>query len=118
MCYHKLAAPYYHESNGKAEALIKTVKRECLTSLDFSAASTATLLQELERFREYYNFHRLHSGLFYDVPAGSYCNVSLTPTLRAVPQLVAIDLPDSPVPEKAPKIDSNFIHRHTALVPM
>jgi len=115
---HKLAAPYYPESNGKAEALIKTVKRECLTYLDVSTVAVGTLQQELERFREYYNFHRLHRGLDYDVPAGSYCNVRLTPTLRAIPQLASLVLPHCSVPEKAPHIDSHFIHRQTALVPM
>lgn len=115
---HKLAAPYYPESNGKAEALIKTVKREGLTYLNVSTVAVGTLQQELERFREYYNFHRLHSGLSYDVPAGSYCNVRLQPTLRAIPQLESMDLPHSSVPEKAPEIDQHFIHRHTALVPV
>jgi putative transposase len=115
---HKLAAPYYPESNGKVEALIKTIKRECLTRFDLSTTCIATLLSELERFTQYYNFHRLHSGLGYDVPAGSYCNVRLTPTLRAVPQLASINLPHSPVPEETPQIDQPFIHRHTAPVPM
>jgi transposase InsO family protein len=115
---HKLAASYYPESNGKAEAFIKTIKRECLTDVDFSTASVATLRIELERFREYYNFHRLHGGLSYDVPAGSYCNVRLTPTLRAVPQLKSINLPHSPVPEETPQINLSFIHRHTAPVPV
>jgi len=123
---HKLAAPYYPESNGKVEALIKTIKRECLnekvkakpTLLALSSLGIAQLQQELEQFREYYNFHRLHSGLGYDVPAGSYCNVRLNPTLLAVPQLASISLPHSPVPEDAPQINRNFIHRHTALVPV
>ena len=115
---HKLAAPYYPESNGKAEALIKTIKRECLTDVAFSITCVATLRIELERFREYYNCHRRHSGLSYDVPAGSSCNVRLTPTLRAVPQLASIDLPHSPVPYETPQIDQPFIHRHTAPVPM
>jgi len=115
---HKLAAPYYPESNGKVEAVIKTIKRECLTGFDLSTACVATLLSELERFTQYYNFHRLHSGLGYDVPAGSYCNVRLNPTLRAIPQLNSMDLPHSVVPEDAPQIDRHFIHRHTALVPM
>ena len=113
---HTLAAPYYPESNGKAEALIKTVKRECLTDVNLSSVGIARLQQQFSQFREYYNFHRLHSGLGYDVPAGSYCNVRLTPTLRAVPRLAEINLPDSPAPESAPQMDQNFIHRHTALV--
>lgn len=115
---HRLAAPYYPESNGKAEAFIKTIKRECLTDLNLSVVGIVWLQQKLEQFREYYNFHRLHSGLGYDVPSGSYCNVRLTPTLRAIPQLEAMDLPHSPVPENAPRIDQPFIHRHTALVPV
>ncbi|MBM3237819.1 transposase [Candidatus Poribacteria bacterium] len=115
---HKLAAPYYPESKGKAEALIKTIKRECLTDAVLSAVGIAQLQQEIEQFRDYYNFHRLHSGLGYDVPAGSDCNVRLTPTLRAIPQLASIALPQSPAPENVPQIDQNFIHRHTALVPM
>ncbi|MBC8234542.1 transposase, partial [bacterium] len=57
---HKLAAPYYPESNGKVEALIKTGKRECLNNLLLSSLGIAQLQQELEQFREYYNFHRLH----------------------------------------------------------
>ena len=113
---HRLAAPYYPESN--AEAFIKTVKRECLTDLSLSAIGIVWLQQKVEQFREYYNFHRLHSGLGYDLPAGSYCNVRLTPTLRAIPQLASLTLPHSPAPEDTPQIDRNFIHRHTALVPM
>lgn len=115
---HRLAAPYYPESNGKAEAFIKTVKRECLADVNLSAVGIVWLQQKVEQFREYYNFHRLHSGLGYDVPAGSYCNVRLNPTLRAVPQLTSLNLPHSQAPEDVPQIDWNFIHRHTALVPM
>lgn len=117
---HTLASPYDPESNGKAEALIKTGSEagECLADVSLSAISIGRLQQQLEPFRQYDNFHRPHSGLGDDVPAGSDCNVRLTPTLRAVPQLASIDLPDSPVPENAPQIDLNFIHRHTTLVPM
>ncbi|MBM3240685.1 transposase [Candidatus Poribacteria bacterium] len=103
---HNLAAPYYPESNGKAEARIKTVKRECLTYLAVSTLAVGTLQQEVERFREYDNCHRLHRGLDYDVPAGSYCNVHLTPTLQAIPPLASLVLPHCSVPEKVPHIDS------------
>jgi hypothetical protein len=57
---------------------------------------------DLEKFRVYYNFHRRRSGLDYDVPAGSYCNIRLNPTLRAIPQLASLNLPYSPAPEGAP----------------
>lgn len=82
------------------------------------ATGGAMLQQELDRFCEYYNFHRLHNGLGYDVPAGSYCSVRLRPTFRAVPQLKTMDLPHSPVPDDAPIMDQHFIHRHTAPVPL
>lgn len=114
----RLAAPYDPEANGKAEALIKTVKREGLTYVNRSSVGQSRLQQQFSRFREDYNFHRHHSRLVYAVPAGSYCNVRLTPTLRAIPQLESINLPDSPAPEQAPEINQNFIHRHTAPVPM
>jgi len=115
---HKLAAPSYPESNGQAEALIKTIKRECLIHLAFSAALLLMLRQTLQQFREDYNFHRRHRSLGYDVPSGSYCTVRLTPTLRAIPQLEAMTLPHSPAPEEAPQMNQEFIHRQTALVPM
>ena len=115
---HLLTAPYDPFSNGKAEAMIQTLKRECLTSLSLSAIGIGTRQQPLERFREYDNFHRRHSGLGYDVPSGSYGNVRLQPTLRAIPQLESMDLPHSLAPEKAPRMDLDFIHRHTVLVPV
>jgi putative transposase len=45
---HKLAAPYDPESNGKAEAWIKTVKREGLADVSLSAIGIERLKQQLE----------------------------------------------------------------------
>lgn len=83
-----------------------------------SAIGIGTLQQELDRKGEYDNFARLHSGLGYDVPSGSYCGERLTPTFRAVPQLAGISLPHSSVAEAVPQVNQHFIHRHTALVLM
>jgi len=113
---HQLIPPYYPESNGKAEALVKTIKRECLRNLELSSTDTQVLSNHFEQFLEYYNWHRLHSGLSYDVPSAFYCGVRLESSLKAIPQLEGISLPMSATPEKAPRIDVDFIHRHTALV--
>ena len=113
---HQLIPPYYPESNGKVEALVKTPKRECLRHLDLSSTLRQALRRHLLQFLEYYNWHRLHRGLSYDVPSAFYCGVRLESSLKAIPQLEGISLPMSATPEKAPQIDVDFIHRHTALV--
>ena len=84
---HQLIPPYYPESNGKVEALVKTTKREWIRHLDLSSTRRQVLCNNLEQFREYYNFHRLHSGLSYDVPSAFYCGVWLKSSLKSIPQL-------------------------------
>jgi len=86
--------------------------------MNLSAVGIEGLQGEVEQFRVYDNFHRLHSGLSDAVPAGSYCNVRLKPTLRAIPPLASLNLPHRPAPEEVPHINQNFFPRQTALVPM
>jgi len=115
---HKLIRPYYPECNGKAEALVKTVKRECISCLDLPSLDPVSLQKELSRFQDYYNWYRLHSGISYKTPTESYCGVRVKQTFLAVPQLETISIPQSPEPENVPTVDTNFIHRHTALMPI
>ena len=113
---HQWIPPYYPESNGKVEALVKTTKRECLRHLELSSTCRQALRHHLLQFLEYYNWHRLHRVLSYDVPSAFDCGVRLESSLKAIPQVEGISLPMSTTPEKAPQIDVDFIHRHTALV--
>jgi len=115
---HKLTRPYYPESNGKAESLIKTIKRECLKRLDISSLSVRELQSELSAYSEYYNWYRLHSGISYSVPSSRYCGVRLKQTLKAIPALCNVTIVGSEEASDVPTIDKEFIHCHTALVPV
>ena len=113
---HKLTRPYYPESNGKAEALIKTIKRECLRRFDISTLDETELQNQLSLYSDYYNWYRLHSALEYAVPSSRYCGVYLKQTLRAVYALEDVALGELEEPDDVPQIDKQFIHQHTALV--
>jgi len=113
---HKLTRPYYPESNGKAESLIKTIKRECLSRLDIRSFSEGELQNELSAYSEYYNWYRLHSGINYSVPSSRYCGMCLQQTLKAIPALRGVTIEGSEEAGDVPTIDKEFIHRHTALV--
>lgn len=69
---HRLITPYYPEGNGKAEAFVKIVKRECLNR-------PFTTIQDVEHalaeFVTYYNHVRLHSSLGYQPPVTRYLGV-------------------------------------------
>jgi transposase InsO family protein len=63
---HVRTSPYYPQSNGKAEAVNKTVKRECIrprTPLSLEDARRA-----VGQFVEHYNGARLHSAISYVTP--------------------------------------------------
>ncbi|RMH74213.1 MAG: transposase, partial [Gemmatimonadetes bacterium] len=62
---HDLITPYYPESNGKVEALIKIINRECLrwysmTHHKEQFQSISELQEALDTFVEYYNWYRGH----------------------------------------------------------
>jgi len=105
---------YYPEANGKVEALIRSLKRECIRKLELTALTVEELAVQIEPFKNYYNWQRLHKGLGYDVPSAFYCGVRLASSLLAIPEFQEMDLPLCPSPQTPPSIDIEFIHRHTA----
>ena len=117
---HSTTAPYYPQTNGKAEAFIKTLSRECLGSHTFD---TLTHLQTaLDQFVLYYNHFRLHSSLGWDKPAARFTARAISVTGLA--QLPALDMmADHPVygPAHADPplpISPQTLHRFRALVPV
>lgn len=75
---HLTTAPYYPQTNGKAEAFIKTLTREGLQHQLFQ--SLAELQTALDQFVLYYNYYRLHSAIGWHKPAARYtaCAISVT----------------------------------------
>ena len=64
---HVRTSPYYPQSNGKIEALHKTVKK---TTIRPHAPKTLEEARELmDAFAHHYNYERLHSALDYITPA-------------------------------------------------
>jgi transposase InsO family protein len=71
---HQRIPPYYPEANGKAEAAVKIVKREAITPFLKDAPSwfKEGLQWVLDRFRDHYNFDRLHGGIQWQPPIERY----------------------------------------------
>jgi transposase InsO family protein len=70
---HRLITPYWPEGNGKAEAFVKIVKRECLKR---AFATTEELKQAMAAFVVFYNHFRLHSSLTYQTPVSRLLGVA------------------------------------------
>jgi transposase InsO family protein len=100
---HRLTTPYYPEGNGKAEALMKTLKRECLNQ---PFETVEALNSKLDEFVVYYNHFRLHSSLGYQTPVSRYLGIATfqghglaglpelpAPLLTAYPPTCSIELP-------------------------
>jgi transposase InsO family protein len=69
---HCLITPYYPEGNGKAEAFVKILKRECLKR---PFATLEKLKQAVAEFVTYYNHFRLHGSLGYQPPVSRYLGI-------------------------------------------
>ena len=64
---HVTTAPYYPQSNGKVEALNKTVKKEVIRP--GAPKDLADAERQVGRFVDHYNNVRLHSSIGYITPA-------------------------------------------------
>ena len=77
---HRRSKPYYPQTNGKAEAMVKTVEREMLAHLGRCPGGTwrwSDVRASASSFVGWYNFYRRHGALGYGVPASRYAGVSL-----------------------------------------
>jgi transposase InsO family protein len=116
---HRLITPYYPEGNGKAEAFVKIVKRECLNR---PFATIAELEVALTEFVTYYNHVRLHSSLGYQPPIPRYLGVPAVSGhgLAGIPalpeELVAAFPPLQPVTVRP--VNAATVKQRFALVPV
>lgn len=86
---HLTTAPYYPQANGKAEAFIKTLNRECLRHYSFQ--SLTEVQSAVDRFLLYYNHYRLHSAISWQKPAARYSARTISVTgLAKLPGLEAM----------------------------
>jgi putative transposase len=77
---HRRTRSYYPQTNGKAEAAVKTVKRELLAVLGRKPEQSwtwADVQAQAASFQGWYNFYRPHGALNYQVPATRYAGISL-----------------------------------------
>ena len=63
---HVRTSPYHPQSNGKIEALAKTIKRDCIRVEPLFGLEDGR--QKVGAFIHYYCYHRLHSAIWYLTP--------------------------------------------------
>jgi transposase InsO family protein len=124
------SAPYYPQTNGKAEAFIRTILRECL---DLEVADRQrragdetvgfTDLPELQALLDqwlvYYNNYREHSSLNFEAPVKRYTGKSYQVLgFAAVPRLADLDIGFVKVLEVPDEINPTYLKRCFALAPV
>lgn len=115
---HRLITPYWPEGNGKVEAFIKIVKRECLKH---PFQTVEELQQALAVFVVYYNHFRLHSSLDYQTPVSRFLGVDTIKDhgLAGIPGLPKdlIDPFPPSLPIHLPTVNSRTVKQRFSLVP-
>lgn len=122
---HDLITPFYPQSNGKVEALIAIINKECLqwyltTRQQDQFKSIEELQQALDEFLQYYNWFRGHSATGYRPPASAYAGyVPKEVKLGALPGINLL-IPNHPLlidnsKEIPPRVDVKFRKKHLAL---
>jgi len=121
---HITTASYYPQSNGKVEALIRTVMGECLDLVvaqrekEGNPITTLEELQEiLDQWVVYYNNYRWHSAIK-DTPVNAYTGGKRTrgSGLWMHPLLAPIRSHLTPLSEPPPRVDAAFLKRCHSLV--
>ena len=84
---HLTTAPYYPQTNGKAEAFIKIMTREVLTERTFD--SLEDLQAALDKWVTYYNNYRKHSSLGWHPPVSRYAGI--TPRVQGLAALPGME---------------------------
>ncbi len=116
---HRLTTPYWPEGNGKAEAFVKIVKRECLKH---PFATLYELRQALAEFVTFYNHFRLHSSLGYQTPVSRFLGVETVKEhglagIPGLPNSLTESFPPTQ-PVQVQPVNSLTIGRRYALVPV
>lgn len=112
---HRRTKPYYPQTNGKAEAMVKTFKRECLRRLG-GPWQWSGVVGCVGSFQAWYNFYRSHGGIGYRVPSQRYAGVS--PARQGLEKLFGF-LPESAiVVDQVPEITAQNRTDRLALVPV
>ena len=112
---HRLRKPYYPQTNGKAEAMVKTFKRACLRPLG-AHWSWSDVVGCVEAFRAWYNFYRSHGAISYRVPSQRYAGVELP--RRGLESIFGF-LPESVLAlDQVPEITARCRIDRLALVPV
>ena len=124
------SAPYYPQTNGKAEAFIRTLLRECLNlevadrqrqAGDDTVGFTdlAELQALLDQWLVFYNNYREHSSLNYQAPVKRFTGKSYQALgFAAVPRLAHLDIGFVKVLEVPDEIDPDYLKRCFALAPL
>lgn len=109
------SAPYYPQTNGKAEAFIRTVLAECLVLIlrhrgAESYAGPEDLEMVLAEYIEYYNRYRPHSAIGYDTPIHRYIGSRLiSKGFAGMPLLAHIDFGVPKRADSPPGITPEYI---------
>lgn len=115
---HRRSAPFYPQTNGKVEAMIKTIEREFLTHLGWKKGfwSWNDVQVQSRRFMGWYNFYRPHGALGYRTPAERFAGIRMP--CQRLDNLFA--LPCMGVDELAttPEINNQNRPQALALVPL
>jgi transposase InsO family protein len=116
---HILTHPYYPEGNGKAEAFIKILRRECLNR---RFATVEELEHALAAFVTYYNHIRLHGSLGYQPPVTRYLGTAAPSQhglagIPGLPQELVTAFPATQ-PLTVPLVNAATVKRRFALVPV